>query len=71
MESDGLQCFYRASYILMSFNWVDVVLVLVIVVSALFGWHQAGFIFSVLDLVRWIGSWLVTLCFYTSRFQTG
>lgn len=47
----------------MGFNWVDVILVLVIVVSALFGWHR-GFIFSVLDLVRWIGSWLTALLLY-------
>jgi len=47
----------------MSFNWVDIVLVLVIVVSAITGW-QRGFILSMLDLVRWIGSWVAGLFFY-------
>lgn len=47
----------------MTFNWVDAVLVLIVLVSAALGW-QRGFIFSVLDLVRWLGSWLIALLLY-------
>ncbi|CAN5485164.1 hypothetical protein BH18ACI3_BH18ACI3_20570 [soil metagenome] len=47
----------------MSFNWVDIVLVLVIVVSIAAGW-QRGFILSMLDLIRWVVSWLAGLFFY-------
>ncbi|HYJ90092.1 MAG TPA: CvpA family protein [Pyrinomonadaceae bacterium] len=47
----------------MSFNWVDLILFLVILFSALGGW-QRGFILSLLDLVRWLGSWLLALIFY-------
>ena len=47
----------------MNINWVDVILVLVIAVSAALGWKR-GFILSVLDLTRWIGSWLVALILY-------
>jgi uncharacterized protein YkwD len=47
----------------MSFNWVDLILVLIVVLSAAAGW-QRGFILSFLDLVRWIGSWLAGLVAY-------
>jgi len=47
----------------MGFNWVDLVLLLVVVASAAIGW-QRGFILSMLDLVRWAGSWLLALLFY-------
>jgi uncharacterized protein YkwD len=47
----------------MGFNWIDVILVLIIIVSAALGW-QRGFILSVLDLIRWIGSWLAALLLY-------
>jgi uncharacterized protein YkwD len=47
----------------MSFNWVDFILVLIVVLSAAAGW-QRGFILSFLDLVRWIGSWLAGLGAY-------
>ena len=47
----------------MSFNWVDIILVLVIVLSAVAGW-QRGFILSMLDLIRWIGSWMAGLFLY-------
>lgn len=47
----------------MGFNWVDLVLLLVILASAALGW-QRGFILSMLDLVRWAGSWLLALFFY-------
>jgi uncharacterized protein YkwD len=47
----------------MAFNWLDVLLVLVVVVSAALGW-QRGFILSMLDLVRWLGSWMAGLFLY-------
>lgn len=47
----------------MSLNWVDLLLLLIILISAAGGW-QRGFILSVLDLVRWLGSWIVALVFY-------
>ena len=47
----------------MDFNWIDLVLVLIIIVSAGIGWRR-GFIFSILDLVRWLGSWLTALLLY-------
>jgi len=47
----------------MSFNWIDLVLVLIVLLSAAAGW-QRGFILSFLDLVRWVGSWLAGLVFY-------
>src|SRR5215210_1658098 len=47
----------------MSFKRVDIVLVLVIALSALTGWRR-GFILSMLDLVRWVGSWLAGLFLY-------
>src|SRR5206468_3861840 len=48
---------------MMSFNWVDLVLVLIIAVSAAIGWRR-GFILSILDLIRWLGSWLTALFLY-------
>jgi uncharacterized protein YkwD len=47
----------------MSLNWVDVLLILIILASAALGWWR-GFILSALDLVRWIGSWLSALFLY-------
>src|SRR5690606_35111405 len=47
----------------MSFNWVDLVLVLIVAGSAYAGW-QRGFILSAIDLVRWVGSWLAALVLY-------
>jgi uncharacterized protein YkwD len=47
----------------MGVNWVDVSLVLVILVSVAAGWHR-GFILSILDVVRWLGSWLSALLLY-------
>jgi uncharacterized protein YkwD len=49
----------------MSFNWVDILLVVIILVNAALGWRR-GFILSVLDLIRWIGSWLAALFLYKS-----
>jgi uncharacterized protein YkwD len=47
----------------MSFNWIDALLVLIILLNIALGW-QRGFILSLLDLVRWISSWLAGLFFY-------
>jgi uncharacterized protein YkwD len=47
----------------MSVNWIDILLVLVIAVSVATGWYR-GFIAGMLDLVRWVGSWLAALLFY-------
>jgi uncharacterized protein YkwD len=47
----------------MGVNWVDVSLVLIILVSVAAGWHR-GFILSILDVVRWLGSWLSALLLY-------
>jgi uncharacterized protein YkwD len=47
----------------MPFNWIDLVLALIIVGSAAAGWHR-GFIRSMLDLTRWLGSWLAALLLY-------
>ncbi|HXH70421.1 MAG TPA: CvpA family protein [Pyrinomonadaceae bacterium] len=47
----------------MDFNYIDALLVLIILLSAFFGWHR-GFILGLLDLVRWIGSFLAALYFY-------
>jgi uncharacterized protein YkwD len=44
-------------------NWVDIVLLLIIVANVAGGWHR-GFVVSFLDLVRWIGSWLLALFLY-------
>lgn len=47
----------------MEINWVDVLLVLLIIISVL-GGYRRGFILSALDLLRWIGSLLAALFFY-------
>src|SRR5215217_4941889 len=47
----------------MDFNWIDILLLLIILFSVVAGWGR-GFILSFLDLVRWIGSWLAGLLFY-------
>ena len=47
----------------MSFNWVDLLLVVIILISIAGGW-QRGFILSILDLVRWLGSWIIAIVFY-------
>ncbi|HEX8370869.1 MAG TPA: CvpA family protein [Pyrinomonadaceae bacterium] len=47
----------------MSFNFIDVLLIFFILLSVLYGWHR-GFILSLLDLLRWIGSLLAGLYFY-------
>lgn len=47
----------------MNFNYIDAVLILIVLLSAFFGWHR-GFILGLLDLIRWIGSFLAALYFY-------
>src|SRR3982750_3488584 len=47
----------------MSINFIDIVLILLVLLSVLHGW-QRGFILGLLDLVRWIGSLLLGLRFY-------
>lgn len=44
-------------------NWVDVVLILVILLAIWGGW-QRGFILGTLDLVNWLGSVLLAFLFY-------
>ncbi len=47
----------------MTFNIIDVLLVVVVLLSALHGWRR-GFIFGAFDLLRWIVSLLAGLRFY-------
>ena len=47
----------------MEFNYVDLLLLLIILVSVLAGW-QRGFIRGLLDLVRWVGSLIIGLRYY-------
>src|SRR5688572_5540080 len=47
----------------MALNFIDVFLILVILASALYGWHR-GFILGLLDLVRWLGSFLAAFLLY-------
>lgn len=47
----------------MAFNLIDVLLVLVIALSVWGGYYR-GFILGLLDLLRWILSFLAALCFY-------
>ena len=44
-------------------NWVDIVLVLVILLAVWFGWHR-GFIMGSLDLLTWAGSLVLGYLFY-------
>jgi uncharacterized membrane protein required for colicin V production len=47
----------------MDFNYVDALLVLIILFNALVGLRR-GFVLGLLDLARWIGSFLAALYFY-------
>ena len=47
----------------MMVNYIDLLLVVVVLLSAFYGWYR-GFILGLLDLLRWIGSLLVGLRFY-------
>lgn len=44
-------------------NWIDLVLILIILLAIWGGWHR-GFILGTLDLVNWIGSVLLGFLFY-------
>lgn len=44
-------------------NWVDVVLVLVVLIAIWGGWER-GFILGTLDLINWLGSIVVGIIFY-------
>lgn len=44
-------------------NFIDLLLLLIILSSAITGWHR-GFILGLLDLIRWIGSLLIGLRIY-------
>jgi uncharacterized protein YkwD len=47
----------------MAFNYIDVLLILLILLNVWFGWHR-GFILGLIDLIRWIGSFIAALYFY-------
>lgn len=49
----------------MSWNFIDLMLVLLVLLNVLQGWHR-GFILGLLDLVRWLGSLLIALRYYQS-----
>ena len=45
-------------------NWVDIILLLVILISVLAGWRR-GFILGSLDLLTWVGSIVLAYIFYS------
>jgi uncharacterized protein YkwD len=47
----------------MEFNFVDLILIVVVLLSVFNGWYR-GFILGLLDLIRWVFSWLAALYFY-------
>lgn len=47
----------------MTFNLIDIVLVVAVLLSVAHGWHR-GFICGSFDLVRWVVSLLAALRFY-------
>jgi uncharacterized protein YkwD len=47
----------------MTINWIDIFLFLIVLLHIWSGWHR-GFIFGLLDLTRWIFSFLAALFFY-------
>lgn len=62
-DSSGMLIFGIIRRYVVNFNWIDILLLLIILLSAFAGWRR-GFILSFLDLVRWIASWLAGLLFY-------
>lgn len=44
-------------------NWVDIVLVLIILLAVIAGWYR-GFISSILGLLTWAGSFIIAYLFY-------
>ena len=63
----GFALYHRASRAVseMTLNPIDIVLVVVVLVSALNGWRR-GFILGLLDLLGWILSFVAALRFYQS-----
>lgn len=49
----------------MEINLIDVFLIAIILLSGLLGWYR-GFIFGMIDLVRWIGSLLIAFVLHNS-----
>src|SRR5262245_30868744 len=49
-------------------NWVDIIVVLLILVAIIAGWHR-GFIHGILDLVTWTGSFVAGYIFYPYTAQ--
>jgi uncharacterized protein YkwD len=49
-------------------NWVDIVLVLVFVLAIIAGWYR-GFVLGSLDLISWIGSFVLGYTFYPYMSQ--
>jgi uncharacterized protein YkwD len=47
----------------MSVNYIDLLLLLLVLLSAYYGWYR-GFILGLIDLLRWLGSLLLGLRFY-------
>ena len=47
----------------MNWNFVDFLLILLVLVNVWYGWRR-GFLISLLDLAQWLGSFLVALRFY-------
>ena len=47
----------------MTWNYIDLLLILIVLISAFFGWRR-GLILGLLDLLQWIGSLLLGLRFY-------
>jgi uncharacterized protein YkwD len=56
----------------MAWNYVDLLLLLLVLLSSLFGWRR-GLILGLLDLLQWVGSLLLGLRFYQPvwRFLSG
>jgi uncharacterized protein YkwD len=48
---------------MMSLNLIDLLLILLVLLSALYGWHR-GFILGLLDLLRWIACLLLGIRYY-------
>ncbi|WP_066838587.1 CvpA family protein [Rufibacter ruber] len=49
-------------------NYIDLLLAFIILSSLFTGWYR-GFVYGVLDLVRWVGSLLIGLRFYPTMAQ--
>src|SRR5690349_5858868 len=47
----------------MNWNVVDILLILLVLLNVWYGWRR-GFLFGLLDLAQWLGSFFVALRFY-------